>query len=81
MNERVSRRFVFREILSNGIDAFTHILRGNHTKVKTSLNTDPTMTPDQAGHLLRNRKTSKKHSLLNYCGHSECDPLSDTQKD
>lgn len=51
MDERVSRRGIFQQLFINGVDAVGGLL---------SETGQPELTPDEAGHLLRSRKTGKK---------------------
>jgi hypothetical protein len=76
MDERVSRRGVFRKILCNSVDVLTRILKEDSPPSVSNLNPDADMSPDQAGHLLRTRKTTKNNSGIHFRSHQECESSS-----
>ena len=59
MDERVSRRGLFRKLLTDSVDALGRILSD---AVHSSGPASPhhSLTPEEAGHMLRFRKTMKK---------------------
>jgi hypothetical protein len=73
MDERVSRRGVFKKVLSGGVDVLTRFLKDNSPPSVSHLNSDAPMSPDQAGHLLRTRKTTKNTSGIHFCSHQKCE--------
>lgn len=65
MDKRVTRRGVFKKMLSNGIDVVTRTLSANGAEGASRGHDDTPLTAEQAGRLLRSRKTSKTISGLN----------------
>ena len=76
MDERVSRRGVFRKILCNSVDVLTRILKEDSPPSVSHLHSDADMSPEQAGHLLRTRKTTKNNSGIHFRSHQECESSS-----
>ena len=74
MDERVSRRGAFRKFLSNGVDAVMYIFKEDSASTLSNLHSDAAMSPDQAGHLLRTRKTTKNNSRIHFRNRRECEP-------
>ena len=74
MDESVSRRGVFRKFLSGGVDAVVRIFKEDPLPDASELHSDAVMSPEQAGHLLRFRKTTKSNSGLHLHRHSKREP-------
>jgi len=73
MDERVSRRGVFRKFVSAGVDAVRCFLKEDSVSNLSNLHSDAAMSPDQAGHLLRTRKTTKNNSGIHFRSYLECE--------
>lgn len=65
MDERVNRRMALKKVLSSGVNMFSRIFETGSDNDNTVTDTDTFISPDQAGHMLRNRKTSKNSPALN----------------
>ena len=73
MDERVSRRGVFRKVLSGGVDAVMRILKEDSAPSVSHLHSDGAMSPEQAGHLLRTRKTNKTNFGIHFRSPLKCE--------
>lgn len=79
MDKRVSRRSVFKKVLSDGVDAMVRILKEDSVSSTPHLHSDAPMSPDQAGHLLRTRKTTKNNSGIHFCSPQKCESSEQAQ--